>query len=152
MTSKIPTAVYICRQPELIDAHDAITTELWEEYRVKIKALEEEWGVDTLVCSSGHRGQYISGYVEPDRKADPKPGFRREAHSDFMKPALRTKAGKVIAERIKGVSYVRPDLPGLPKWCGARASWASSWSASLVASGSATSLSRWATVTLRAPA
>jgi hypothetical protein len=112
--SKTPTAVYTCRQPDLLDAYDQSTTDLWEEYRAKIKALEQEWGVDTLLCSSGSRGQFITGYVAPTRDEAPKPGFRREAHSDYMKPALRTKAGKAVAERLRDVAYEPPKKPGLP--------------------------------------
>jgi hypothetical protein len=42
------------------------------------------------------------------------PGWRREAHSNYMKPALRTKAGKEVAARLKDVAYKPPRKPGLP--------------------------------------
>jgi hypothetical protein len=112
--TKTPTAVYTCHLPEQIDAYEAHTTELWEQYQAKIKTLQEEWGTEQLLCSSGRRGQFITGYVAETRTEAPMPGFRREAHSDYMKPALRTKAGKEIAARLKDVAYEPPKKPGLP--------------------------------------
>lgn len=112
--TKTPTAVFKCLQPDLIEAYERSTTTLWEEYRTKIKALEQELGVDTLLCNSGRRGQFVTGYVAATRDEAPKPGFRREAHSDYMKPALRTKAGKDVAARLKDVAYQPPKKPGLP--------------------------------------
>lgn len=114
MTTKTPTAVYTCLDYARIEEYNTLTSALWDDYRAKIKVLEEELGVDTLLCSSGRRGQYITGYVAKDRHEEPKPGWRREAHSDYMKPALRTKAGKEIQARLHEVAYEPPKKPGLP--------------------------------------
>jgi len=112
--SKTPTAVYACHRPERLDAYLAEIDVLWEAYRAKIKELEDELGTETLLCRGSKRGQFISGYVAKDRNEAPLPGFRREQHSDHMVPALRTKAGKALAERLNAVSYDPPQKPGLP--------------------------------------
>jgi hypothetical protein len=112
--SRTPTAVFKATRPDLIDAYDQRTTELWEEYRAKIKALMEEWGVEQLSCRDDwNGGQFVTGYV-PARSEDPKPGFRKDRDSGFMVPAKRTAEGKAHVQRIKDVHYAPGKKPGLP--------------------------------------
>lgn len=113
--SKTPTAVFKCLQPELIDAYEARTTELWTEYRAKVTALMAEWGVAQLSCRDDwNGGQFVTGYVPQDWKEEPRPGFRKDRDSGFMVPAKRTAEGKAIVQRIKDVHYAPGKKPGLP--------------------------------------
>jgi hypothetical protein len=112
--SKTPTAVYKSRAPHLIDEYDAATTERFEEYKAKAVAFKNELGVEQLSVNSGWDDIRVTGYIDPDRHADPKPGYRRDSKTGFMKPALRTAEGKAIAERLKGIRYVPGKKPGLP--------------------------------------
>lgn len=113
--SKTPTAVFKCAKPELIDAYDQRTTELWEEYRAKIKVLEQEWGVTQLSCRGDWGGgQFITGYVPASYQDEPKSGFRKDRDTGFMVPAKRTAEGKAIVQRLKDVHYRPGKKPGLP--------------------------------------
>lgn len=110
-----PTAVFKATQPELIDAYEARTTELWAEYRTKIKALEQEWGVAQLSCRSDwNGGQFVTGYVPASHKDEPKPGFRKDRDTGFMVPAKRTAEGKAVVARLADVHYKPGKKPGLP--------------------------------------
>lgn len=115
MPKSVPTAVFKCLQPELVDAYEAQTDERYAAYRVKTKALMEEWGVEELCQRSSWDGTWITGYTPASYKDEPKPGFRKDRDSGFMVPAKRTAEGKAIAERIKDVQYVPGRQPGLPK-------------------------------------
>jgi hypothetical protein len=113
--SKTPTAVYKCLQPELVDAYEKRVEEIYAAYRVKTKALMEEWGVEELCQRSNYDGNWITGYVPKDWKEEPKPGFRKDRDSGFMVPAKRTAEGKAIVKRLEDVQYVPGRKPGLPK-------------------------------------
>lgn len=113
--SKTPTAVFKCLQPDLIDAHETHTEEVYAAYRVKTKALMEEWGVEQLCRNSSDDATWITGYVPATYQEAPKPGFRKDRNSGFMVPAKRTAEGKAIVERLKDVQYKPNRKPGLPK-------------------------------------
>jgi hypothetical protein len=113
--SKTPTAVFKATQPELIDAYEARTTELWEEYREKVQALQRNWGVEQLSCRGDwDGGQFVTGYVPATHRDEPMTGFRKDRDSGFMVPAKRTAEGKAIVQRIKDVHYKPGKKPGLP--------------------------------------
>lgn len=114
--TKTPTAVFKCRAPELVEAYEASSTELFDEYRAKVKALQEEWGVgpQMSVRSGWDNDQRVTGYVPEDRNEEPKPGFRKDRDTGFMVPAKRTAEGKAIAQRLKDVHYKPGKKPGLP--------------------------------------
>lgn len=113
--SKTPTAVFKCRQPDLLEAYEQRTTELWEEYRGKVKALERNWGVTQLSCrGEWNGGQFITGYVPANRNDEPMPGFRKDRDTGFMVPAKRTAEGKAVVQRLKDVYYKPGKKPGLP--------------------------------------
>jgi hypothetical protein len=112
---KSPTAVFKCRAPQLVEDYEQRTTVLWEEYRGKIKALMEEWGVEQLSCRDDwNNGQFVTGYVPKEYSEAPKPGFRKDRDSGYMVPAKRTAEGKAIVQRIKDVHYNPGKKPGLP--------------------------------------
>lgn len=113
--SKTPTAVFKSKAPEVIDAYEARANELWAEYRDKVKALQEEWGVEQLSCRDDwNGGQFVTGYVPASHKDEPMPGFRNDRDTGFMVPAKRTAEGKAIVQRIKDVHYKPGKKPGLP--------------------------------------
>lgn len=112
---KTPTAVFKCLQPDLIEANEQRTAELFAEYREKFKALRQEWGVAHLSCRSDwDGGQYVTGYIPANYEDAPKPGFRKDRDTGFMLPAKRTSEGKAIAQRLKDVHYKPGKQPGLP--------------------------------------
>lgn len=112
--TKTPTAVFKSRDPQLIDEYDLDTSARFEEYKAKAVAFKNELGVEQLSISSAWDDIRVTGYVEADRNADPKPGYRRDSKTGFMKPALRTVEGKAISERLKTIRYVPGKKPGLP--------------------------------------
>jgi hypothetical protein len=112
--TKTPTAVFKSRAPHLIEEYEAKANARFEEYKAKAIALKNELGVEQLAVNSGWGDIRVTGYVDPDRNAEPKPGWRRDSKTGFMKPALRTPEGKAIAQRLKGIWYVAGEKPGLP--------------------------------------
>jgi hypothetical protein len=112
--SNTPTAVFKSKAPHLIDEYEAKANARFEEYKAKAIALKNELGVEHLAVNSSWGDIRVTGYVEPDRSADPKPGWRRDSKTGFMKPALRTPEGKAIAQRLKGIWYAAGEKPGLP--------------------------------------
>lgn len=112
--SNTPTAVFKARNTQLIDDYEAAANARFEKYKAKAIALKNELGVEQLAVNSGWGDIRVTGYVEEDRHADPKPGWRRDAKTGFMKPALRTPEGKAIGQRLKGIWYSAGEKPGLP--------------------------------------
>lgn len=113
--SKTPTAVFKATKPDLLEAYETRTTELWAEYREAVKALQQEWGVEQLSCRGDwDGGQFVTGYVPAEYKDEPMQGFRKDRDSGFMVPAKRTAEGKAIVQRIKDVHYKPGKKPGLP--------------------------------------
>lgn len=90
---------------------------LWEVWRAGVDAVRAELGErDVLRRNIGwSKAWVVSGYVENDRHAVPLPGFRRDAKSGHMLPALKTKLGKEWAARLDVVRYEPAPVPGLPE-------------------------------------
>ena len=112
--SKTPTAVFKSSAPHLVEDYEAKANARFEEYKAKAIKLKNELGVEQLAVNSGWGDIRVTGYVEPDRNADPKPGWRRDSKTGFMKPALRTPEGKAVGQRLKGIWYSAGEKPGLP--------------------------------------
>lgn len=112
-----PVILFKATDPSVLDAWSASNDPLFNEWREKVDQLKQDLGGrDTLRRNIGWGDGWVaSGYVEPDRKADPLPGFRRDAKSGHMLPALRSKAGKEWEARLNDITYKPAPTPGLPQ-------------------------------------
>lgn len=113
-----PKLVFKCTDPQKLHAYLAENDAKFQAFRADVKALGEKLGVTQFTMRrdgwGNAGGQHVTGYVEEDRKADPKPGFRRDAKTGYMLPALRTEHGKRWQARLHGTKYEPADIPGLP--------------------------------------
>jgi hypothetical protein len=110
----MPHYLLKCLSPELMDQHAERHENRSKQFFAEADALSKEIGKELSKRQNWDR-VYISGYVESNRNIDPLPGFRRDSRTEFMVPALRSKAGKEWQAKLHAVRYDFEQLPGLPK-------------------------------------
>lgn len=112
-----PVILFKAKVPAALNEWEAANTPLFDKWRADVVQLKEDLGGrDTLRRNIGWaEGWVASGYIEPDRKAAPLPGFRRDSGSGHMLPALRTKVGKEWAARLSAITYRPAPTPGVPE-------------------------------------
>lgn len=111
-----PVILLKATDPTVLQAWHDSNAPLWEVWRAGVDAVKTELGGrDVLRRTVGwSKGWVVSGYVEEEYRADPLPGFRRDARTDHMLPALKTKLGKEWAARLNVIKYEPAPSPGLP--------------------------------------
>lgn len=113
-----PVILFKAQDPAVLQAWFDGNDPLFQKWRADVDAVKAELGGRNVLRRTYGmfgKGWVVSGYVEDDRKADPLPGFRRDAKSGHMVPALRTKAGKDWESRLAKIKYEPAPRPGLPE-------------------------------------